>query len=218
MASRYSRRSARKRRRRRRVILAVFGALLALVAGGVFLLNIGLPTFSISNGSTAFNSDRFEGLSGIVIPPHENEELWWTSIDSQDISELPAVLGSTVPNSKYSRILVPADVLFASDKSQLNNAAKQSVADVAATITNPLVKVIVVCHSAHDSAVGQGRILSEERADSFANALEVEMQREAGSIERIGLGDSSPLPNVDPNTPTGRALNRRCEVFIELLG
>ena len=166
----------------------------------------------------AFNSDRFEGLSGVVIPPHENEELWWTSIDSQDISELPAGLGSTVPTSKYSRILVPADVLFASDMSQLSNAAKQSVADVAATITNPMVKVIVVCHSAHDSAVGQGRVLSEERADSFASALEVEMQREAGSIERIGRGDSSPLPSVDPNTPTGRALNRRCEVFVELMG
>ena len=198
--------------------MAVVGALLALVAGGAVLFNNGLPKFSMSGGPTELNSDRFVGLSGIVIPPHEKEDLWWTSINSQDLSELPAGVGITVPNSKYSRILIPSDVLFESDKSELSNAAKQSVADVAETITNPQVKVIVVCHSAHDDFVGQGLILSEKRADAFAGALEVEMQREAGSIERIGLGDTSPLPNVDPNTPTGRALNRRCEVFVELLG
>lgn len=218
MTSRYSRRSARKRHRRRLVALAASGVLLVLVASGIIVLKFGLPTFLVSGGSTASNSDRFTGLSGIVIPEHKKEELWWTSIDSEDILKLPAGLGGSAPDSKFSRMLIPSDVLFAPDVSELNDAAKQSVADVAATITNPRAKVIVVCHSSADGPVGRRRPLSKERADVLASALEVEMKRAVGSLERIGLGDSSPLPDIDPNTPTGRALNRRCEVFAEILG
>ncbi len=218
MAVRYSRRSARKRRRRFLVIAVASGALLALAAGGVLVSKFGLPSFSISGNSTTSNNDRFDGLSGIVIPEHEKEELWWTSINLQDLAELPAGLGGTSPDSRFSRMLIPSDVLFAPESNKLNDAAKQSVVDIAATITSSQAKVIVVCHSSSDGRVERRLPLSEERADALASALEVEMHRAAGSIERIGLGASSPLPNVDASTPTGRVLNRRCEVYVEILG
>jgi len=200
------------------VVLIASGVLLALVAGLVLVLNFGLPTFSISGGSSASNSNRFEGLAGIVVPEHNKEELWWTAIDAEEISKLPVELGGTKPNSRFSRMLVPSDVLFAPEASELNDAAKQSVIDIAKTITNAAAEVIVVCHSSADGREDRRQPLSEERADSLASALEVEMGRSAGSIERVGLGASSPLPNIDPNTPTGRVLNRRCEVYVEILG
>jgi hypothetical protein len=39
--------------------------------------------------------------------------------------------------------------------------------------------------------------------------------REPRSIVRIGKGDGVPLPGIDQTTPSGLALNRRCEIFVE---
>lgn len=209
---------ARKRRRRNIVMLVASVLSLALAAGIVAAVKYGLPSFSISRSSSALNSDRFKGLDGVVIPDHASEDLWWTSIDAEKIANLPVELGGSAPNSRFSRLIVPSDVLFDPESSELNEAAKQSVIEIASAITNPQAKVIVVCHSSADGRVERRQPLSNERADSLASALEAEMNREDGSIERIGLGASDPLPNIDPNTPTGRVLNRRCEVYVELLG
>ena len=78
---------------------------------------------------------------------------------------------------------------------------------------------LVVIYNASTAPVVQlalmSQSLSEQRADSLAAALEDVLRRPRGSITRIGKGDSDPLPGIDQSTAEGRALNRRCEVFIQ---
>ena len=107
-------------------------------------------------------------------------------------------------------------MLFEPDESKLTARAVQAVAEIAETIQDSSTKVAVVCHSSSDGSEIRRLSLSEERAKALANALELALGRGQNSIDRVGLGDSAPLPGIDGSTLAGRSLNRRCEIFVEL--
>lgn len=226
MASR--RRRRRRRRGRRRggapvgLVLASMGAVFVLAAAafgytrGVFdgLAPERSDALSGSSASTA----RFRGAEGIdlgdVVPP----SYWWTDVDGQiDIGSEPTT-DVSVPGSngdQFQRVQVPADLLFEADSAELSDSAQEGLETIAATVTDESLKIIVVCHSSADGSEGSRMLLSEQRADALADALEALLARPAGSIVRIGKGDSEPLPGIDQSTVAGRALNRRCDVFIQ---
>lgn len=223
-----NRRRRRRRRGRRRnsapigLIAGIIVAVLALAGGGFAYSqgafeNIGGDASSL--GGVSAPSARFKGAEGIDVGDVTPPEYWWTdiasqvSIDAADPSDVSSP--DTTPGSQYQRVLVPADLLFAADSSELSDTAEEAVAAIAETVTDPSLKVIVVCHSSADGSEAQRLTLSEERADELATLLEELLGRPANSIVRIGKGDTEPLPGIDQSTASGRALNRRCEVFIQ---
>ena len=178
---------------------------------------VGLPsTEQPSERSSAVDLSRLEGLVDVVIPEYEEESLWWVSNGANVESESAAEIISKLTGSDFSRIPISGDVLFEPDESKLTARAVQAVAEIAQTIQDSSTKVAVVCHSSSDGSEIRRLSLSEERAKALANALELALGRGQNSIDRVGLGDSAPLPGIDGSTLAGRSLNRRCEIFVEL--
>jgi outer membrane protein OmpA-like peptidoglycan-associated protein len=214
--------STRRNKRKRKLRL-----IYASVAAGVFVLAcviigiiavVGLPRIELANdGSSAVDTSRLEGLSDLVIPEYEEENLWWITNNKGAEPESPSEILQKLTTSKYSRMMISGDVLFAPDKIILNEESTKAIGEVVKTVQDPQAKVIVVCHSSSDGPEIRRLPLSEERAAVLAGALELAMGRDQNSIDRVGLGDSSPLQGIDGTTVAGRTLNRRCEVFVELI-
>ena len=208
-----------KRKRKQRIVYASIGAgvfVLVCVIVGV-IVTVGLPGASQSSDrSSATDLSRLEGLADVVIPEYEDENLWWVSNSASAEPETASEILGKLANSKYSRMLISGDVLFAPDESTLTERSKQAIDEVVSTIVDPQAKVVVVCHSSSDGPLDQRLPLSEERASVLADALDAAMNRHATSRDRVGLGDTSPLSGIDGSTVAGLALNRRCEVFVEL--
>jgi outer membrane protein OmpA-like peptidoglycan-associated protein len=198
------------------VFSGVGGLVLVSVIAGI-ISAVGLPDApQSSERSSAVDLSRLEGLVDVVIPEYEEENLWWVSNSASEKPENASEILGKLANSKYSRMLISSDVLFAANESTLTERSTQAIKEIVSTIIDPQAKVVVVCHSSSDGPLDQRLPLSEERASVLATALEVAMNRNPNSIDRVGLGDTSPLSGIDGSTVAGLALNRRCEVFVEI--
>ena len=181
------------------------------------VLVVGLPiSLNASSQASSPEISRLEGLADVSIPEYEEESLWWVSNGADVESESATEIISKLTGSDFSRIPISGDVLFEPDESKLTARAVQAIAEIAETIQDSSTKVAVVCHSSSDGSEIRRLSLSEERANTLANALELALGRGQNSIDRVGLGDSAPLPGIDGSTLAGRSLNRRCEIFVEL--
>lgn len=162
------------------------------------------------------SSDRFHGADGIDVGEVTPVDYWWTDPAAIITDPTPA---TSVPDAnsgeQYQEVQVPADVLFDADSAVLGETSQDAIQAIADTVSDPSLRIIVVCHSSSDGSIATRQTLSEDRADALAAALEDLLGRPRGSITRIGKGDSEPLPGIDQSTAEGRALNRRCEVFIQ---
>jgi len=216
VATRYRRRRSRRRGwSRAKFYLSFIVAIVLLAILGVIGFNLKVLENLDLSRTPIVAPDRFHGSEGIDIPVGDSPKFWWTRIDTGTVVRLPSDIQGVTTSGQFTRMIIPADVLFALDSSDLNDAVLSSVDEIAATVSDSTSKVIVVCHSSSDGSVNSRLELSERRADSLAARLEQVMNRPNDSIDRIGMGDTSPLPNIDQATPTGRALNRRCDVYLE---
>ena len=223
--ARRRRRSSRRRSRRRGpsigLVIGVFVAVLVLLASvaGVVLYQSGAwEGISVGSGPVVADSSRFKGAEGIVIPEADagaSPGYWWSSVTSDTVTAEEGYLTELDSGAAFERLLVPVDLLFEADSAQISREARESLRGVAEAIADPSLRVVVVCHSSADGPEESRLPLSERRADSLASALEQMIGRDPRSIVRIGKGDSVPLPGIDQTTPSGLALNRRCEIFVE---
>ncbi len=212
-----TRRSKRKRKQRIVYVFSGVGGLVLVSVIAGIISAVGLPDApQSSERSSAVDLSRLEGLVDVVIPEYEKENLWWVSNSASEKPETASEILGKLANSKYSRMLISSDVLFAANESTLTERSTQAIKEIVSTIIDPQAKVVVVCHSSSDGPLDQRLPLSEERASVLATALEVAMNRNPNSIDRVGLGDTSPLSGIDGSTVAGLALNRRCEVFVEI--
>ena len=234
MGSSRRRRGSRRRRRKSRAPLysGIFVAVLAL-AGGAFAYSKGaLDSLLSSNGTPSDGvsapASRLHGAEGVDVGAAVPTHFWWAGASTDvwgqitvDAGASPLDPATTDPTAstladQYQRLLIPASLLFGANSSVLSVQSKESLQAVASTVQDPTLPIIVVCHSSADGKVERRQSLSDERAANLAGALETLLGRPAGSIQRAGKGDTEPLPGVDQNTPTGLALNRRCEVYLQL--
>lgn len=223
--ARRRRRSSRRRSRRGGpsigLLLIVVGAVFVLFAAGagVVLYQSGAwEGIRVGGGPIGADSSRFKGAEGIVLPESATAEppgYWWSSVTSETVTAEEGYLTDLDSGASFERLLVPVDLLFEADSAQISREARESLRGVAEAISDPSLRVVVVCHSSADGPEESRLPLSERRADSLASALEQLIGREPKSIVRIGKGDSVPLPGIDQGTPSGLALNRRCEIFVE---
>lgn len=174
--------------------------------------------FEVSGPSHGLSSDRFSGLSGVSIPESPAPDFWWTRVVSDPVEG--AVGADYLPGvdttKKFRRVLIPTDLLFGPDSSTLSANYGPALDKVASTIGSSSLDVVVACHSSADGPARERMPLSLRRANTLADALENRLGRLPASIGRVGKGDTVALPNVDQSTPTGLALHRRCEIFVEV--
>lgn len=114
------------------------------------------------------------------------------------------------------RVVLPVGITFRADSSELSEEARQSLESVVAEIDPETSGVTVLCHSSSDGELDSRLRISEARADALAVLIEELIGWGAGTVTRKGLGDAFPIAGVDPESPTGLLMNRRCEILLEL--
>lgn len=195
------------------VVLVVLAVVLA---GGLGVIGYRagwrLPSSSSSKGLSA---DRFSGAEGVTLIPGPEPDYWWSRLVTDTALVESSYLPGTSPDMRFKRVLIPTDLLFAPDSTDLEGGATRAIDLIVSQISDSSLQVAVVCHSSSDGPPASRQPLSLRRADSLADALERKIGRPENSVMRIGKGDTVKLPNVNPDTPTGRVLHRRCEVFVE---
>lgn len=188
-----------------------------VLAGGLGIVGFRndwrLPASSSSHG---LSSDRFLGAEGVTLVPGPVPDYWWSRLVTDTAVVEPSYLPGTPSDMRFKRVLIPTDLLFAPDSTTLEGGSTRAIDLIVGQISDSSLQVVVVCHSSSDGPPASRQPLSLRRADSLADALERKLGRPGKSVMRIGKGDTVKLPNVSPDTPTGRVLHRRCEVFVEV--
>ncbi len=104
------------------------------------------------------------------------------------------------------------DVLFATAKSDLRPAAKESLAKFSGIVLNyPTLKFSVEGYTDSTGSQGFNQTLSQQRAESVRDYL-VQQGVKIDSITATGLGESNPVANN--STAAGRQQNRRVEIIV----
>ncbi len=187
-----------------------------LVLASVVAWSQGVRFSLPQSGGQTDTASRFSGAAGVVIPETEPADFWWTRVTTDGELVGADYLPGVPASMKFRRVLVPSDVLFTADSAVISSDYDYAIDRIVESISNPTLRVVVVCHSSAGGTPALRQPLSEKRADALADVLELRLGRAPGSMLRIGKGDTVPLPGVGQNSPTGRALHRRCEVFVEV--
>ena len=110
------------------------------------------------------------------------------------------------------KITFDSGLLFAVDKSDLNQASETNLKELSATLNKyEDTEVLIEGHTDADGADDHNQELSEARARSVQRYL-VAQGLKAGRTTTIGYGETQP---VDENsTDAGKAKNRRVEIAI----
>lgn len=177
-----------------------------------------LPFDSLQQSRSSSDPGRFKGLDGITIESGDTSMYWWlmtTMEESVNASDLPPEFSSQVADALIQRTVLPAGITFRADSSELSAEALDSINAAATVIPETFIKITVFCHSSADGTKESRLPLSQKRADVLAAELETILALQLGTIERMGLGDEYPVAGIDPESPTGRLVNRRCEILVE---
>ncbi len=137
---------------------------------------------------------------------------------SKEISPSPAKVRSAgeiqkVKDQCRSRLIIEADMLFESDKSDFTSGAERVLSDLGPMIRKEGIHPISVeGHTDNVGADEDNQTLSEQRARTVETWLESRGYVIATVTEVHGLGKAQPLAPND--TPQGRQKNRRVEIVI----
>lgn len=177
-----------------------------------------LPFDSVQGNRAPSDLSRFKGLDGMTVEPADISMYWWLQTTVQETvtaDDLPE--GFTVENADdvVQRTVLPSGITFRADSAELSPEALQSLQTAAEGIPKDFIKITVLCHASADGTKESRLPLSQERAEVLAGELETILGIATGSIERMGLGDQYPVAGIDPASPTGLLVNRRCEILVE---
>ncbi len=112
-------------------------------------------------------------------------------------------------------ILLPTDLLFDYDRSELRSEALESLRKLGQLILkNPNADFTIEGHSDSFGSAGYNQTLSERRAESVKNWLVADMQIDPNRIQTRGFGSTKPLAPT-AGTVDEQRLNRRVEIVIK---
>ncbi len=117
------------------------------------------------------------------------------------------------PNNDNLYLIMPSDVTFAVNQSDINPGFYETLNSVALVFAEYNKTTITV--EGHADATGSDSYnmqLSQRRAMSVLNYLSAQGVA-AGRMQAIGYGESAPI--ADNATESGRALNRRVRIVID---
>jgi len=186
--------SRRTRRRRALVVLCAFFGGLALIGALVVAGRLG------GDRVVTASPVEFDGARGIQIVGASTESVWWLT---------PQV---TSGPSGIVTITVPADVLFPVDSAAVGPLALAALAEVAKQFRlHPGSTISAACYTDESGSTTWNLSLSRARARAVAAAL-LSIGVPENVISATGYGATDFV--ADNTTPTGRALNRRCQFTV----
>ncbi len=120
------------------------------------------------------------------------------------------------PAPQFTTTTLSAETLFDFDSATLRPEGRQTLDELAATLTSPDVTYTSVLVEGHTCSIGpadynQG--LSERRAQSVVDYL-VSQGVRPDAVRMVGYGEER--PTADNDTRAGRELNRRVEVTTDV--
>lgn len=117
-----------------------------------------------------------------------------------------------IPAGEGLIVKFDSGILFDVAKSELKDAARTNIQNLAATMkNNPETNIMVIGHTDADGADNYNYTLSEQRAaavKSFTMAQGISSSR----LTTVGKGEAEPI--ADNSTASGKAQNRRVEIVI----
>jgi len=123
--------------------------------------------------------------------------------------------GTGVVSEDTPAILMPTDVLFDFNSSELVPAAKESLEKLAElNRRNPQSRFVIEGHTDSIGSDEANNVLSKQRADSVAAWLSQHFNIPSEKLETVGLGRSRLLVPATGN-PEEEQLNRRVEIVIK---
>ncbi len=136
-------------------------------------------------------------------------------MDQQE-AELRAQLASTgvsvTRNGAQIILNMPSNITFASAQSNINPAFQQTLVSVALVLQKYNKTVVDIAgHTDSDGSEAYNQTLSQQRAQSVAGFLGTQGV-DTRRFNVIGYGESQPI--ASNATESGKALNRRVEIYI----
>ena len=137
------------------------------------------------------------------------------SLLDKQANELRGQVGNNVQivnDGNQLRVVLPQDILFATDSATLQPTLVSDLRAVAQSLQRyPNSTVQVVGHADNVGAAAYNQDLSQRRAGSVASVLR-DYGVPGGRIVSVGRGEDQPV--ASNLTPEGRAQNRRVEIII----
>ena len=137
------------------------------------------------------------------------------SLLDKQANELRGQVGNNVQivnDGSQLRVVLPQDILFATDSATLQPTLVSDLRAVAQSLQKyPNSTVQVVGHADNVGAAAYNQDLSQRRAGSVASVLR-DYGVPGGRIVSVGRGEDQPV--ASNLTPEGRAQNRRVEIII----
>lgn len=178
------------------------GAITGAIIGGVLGAN--------TNGGNKFASTAVGAATGAAIGGLIGHTL------DQQAADLRASLGDgriqIINEGSYLRVVMPQDILFATDSTAVNADLTRELGIVAQNLLHyPDSRIEVVGHTDNTGTASYNQDLSQRRAAAVASIL-----RDDGvpSARIIAYGRGEDMPVTTNLTPEGRAQNRRVEILI----
>ena len=129
-----------------------------------------------------------------------------------ELAEIEGAQVEKINEGEAIKVTFESGILFATNSSTLNTASRESLEKFATSlINNPDTDVKVYGHTDSTGSDAINNPLSERRAESVYNFL---ISRGVAGNRIVSAGFGSTDPIADNATVTGRAQNRRVEVFI----
>ncbi|MGE5432059.1 MAG: OmpA family protein [Syntrophomonadaceae bacterium] len=110
------------------------------------------------------------------------------------------------------KITFPSGILFATNKSDLQSAARDNIDQLAKVLKKYAdTNILIEGHTDSDGTDAYNQTLSEKRASSVSTYVK-ELGVQGSRITTKGYGESQPVASND--TPEGKQANRRVEIAI----
>lgn len=116
-------------------------------------------------------------------------------------------------NLKALKVTFDSGILFQTNKSSLNAASKDALVKFSKILVeNPTMDIAIMGHTDNTGSLEVNQRISQERAQSVADFLQLQNVSAAQFKEIIGKNYSEPV--ADNSTKAGQQENRRVEVYM----
>ncbi len=148
------------------------------------------------------------GTAGVLIGKKMDKQ-------AKELAQISGAQVDTITDSnnlKAIKVTFDGGILFATNKSDLNQNAKNALTKFAASLqNNPQTNVQIYGHTDNTGSLEVNQRLSKARANSVLNYL---MNSGIASSRMVSDGYDYQFPVASNDTPEGRAQNRRVEIYI----
>lgn len=130
----------------------------------------------------------------------------------KELEQINGAQVESINDGQAIKVTFESGILFATNSSTLNGASQNALSNFAASLNNnPDTDVQIYGHTDNTGSDKINNPLSEKRAQAVYNFLQ---SKGVSGSRMVSQGFGSTQPIMDNSTTTGRAQNRRVEVYI----